>query len=423
MSFLKKELKEVCITFNCANEHCTSPITAINTKEISYLIDRNTKTISKSLIKTNCISCGSYLTKIFSNVQVILFYMLNILDEQNEDQDREFKDSEQNKLKSFNRNEQDKKFQDNQQMNKLHHNKQKETYSNSPNRINFYYKISINAVKIANRHSNDQSFENVVVLGHFERNQRGNWCFKILSHLNFTHFNCEPQKKTIQKNINIPFRLNEIIKRTVPFIQTIRPIDFKIFTILNILNCNFQFKNINEFNLLSSPVSNNYEENLENSKMESKKNVVIYTDDINYVAYIAKAITKVHIFYSLKSYSKYSQYFKETLCILDFNDKPKSSEQKDLEFVIKTSKHSFPEYSYHRLSPTEMKSYNVRLTDDEIAQINCIFTNQRQFLKGVVEPYKLLKRIEGVALSLKSLIGDSSALSVIEEYFVETMFI
>ena len=64
---------------------------------------------------------------------------------------------------------------------------------------------------------------------------------------------------------------------------------------------------------------------------------------------------------------------------------------------------------------------NLILTEEENNKINELFIKQRKILKGIAEPFKLLKKIESVALSLKNLLGDSQGFYLIEEYFTKAI--
>lgn len=377
-SFYKSELQQLYNTLFCTNEFCTSPIVSINTEEISYIIEINTKTITKTIVKSNCSTCSSALNKRSTNVQRNSFYRLNI--QENDDCSD-----------------------------------------------NFNLKVTINGIDNLEKSSKNEIFENMIVLGYYERNKRGNWEFRIISRLILTNIN---QSDLIEQKISLLKasslnRLKMAFKLYVPHKVEITTVDLRILTILNILNCNLQLKIDNEMFILSSPTSANILEDTENTKLEniSRKNIVIYTNDVNYVVYIIRAISVAKVFYSLKSFKKYSSYYKEAICILDINDKLKNTESLDLEFWIEVGKECIYDYSYERIENSTKQSRSCSLTGIELVHINSIFTEQRKYLKSIVEPYKLLKRIEAVALSLKDLTGDPSSLKLIEKEFIKTLYL
>lgn len=273
----------------------------------------------------------------------------------------------------------------------------------------FYYLTTVNNEYIQVLSNEDLSDNlnnnNCNIIGYFIRNFNGNLIFILLS-LNFNLFMLH------KSSINKKYKIEEKVKELVYWKSNITKIDITLFLIFNIFNIKSFDQNINNLSLPSSPISgNNYYNNTNNNTM------LILTNDINYILPFLNFIVKnVKVFYSLKTFINNNKFYNNSILILEKINR-KNCANFNYEFCIKVEHNEFLEYDYYYTKKENIEDkYNIKLTSLEEKNINEFFIELRNDFKGIIEPYRLLRTIEALYLSIKGLIGEGEIISTLRKY-------
>lgn len=378
IKYNRKTIKEHSETLRCNNPVCSRRIQCIRTGEQRYLVFQHDKEIVKSIGKTRtCLTCGSSFVKVISRIVYEHWYTLSIC-----------------------------------------------TNKDSPWNINSFITVrsSIDISGQLNDHRDSQCMYEIAICGYLERDRRGiqqvhMLCacerLRISEQTIKTESLLEKERKSAKSTEQ---KLKSILKTVFEFKNEHSDVDAAIFAIANIFNNEnrnekVEIENGNRKDLQSSPVSETKE-----GKKLIRKRIHILTNDTNYVSRMIKAVTEVPIFYTFKQFSKNQRAFESCLCITEKASKD-SYKWSDISFLIEVDKNSLLNFSYEKRAKVEIEKRKVLLNEEEEKLLNEAFTKQRKIFKGRIPPYRLLKAMESLYLSLKHITGSSESIELISTVF------